>query len=153
MSFVDFPYKENFFLKKKFCHVASHIWQVSCQDNDRKYFLELKHPKLCQVLQSFDAYFGFNSTCKGWPHNYFNKQINGNNTLRNSTLENEMYQYGQKNLAHVKLMIQSPFITKIKRDVTMTFTDYIANTGGLLGLCLGFSFISGVEVIFWILFC
>ena len=43
-------------------------------------------------------------------------------------------------------MIQSPYVTKIKRDVAMTFTSYVANTGGLLGLCLGFSFISLVEI-------
>ena len=30
----------------------------------------------------------------------------------------------------------------------MTFTTYIANTGGLLGLCLGFSLMSGIEIIF-----
>ena len=45
-------------------------------------------------------------------------------------------------------MIQSPYFTKIKRDVAMTFTTYIANSGGLLGLCLGFSFMSGIEIVF-----
>ena len=42
---------------------------------------------------------------------------------------------------------------KIKRDVAMTFTSYVANTGGLLGLCLGFSFISLVEILFWVCCC
>ena len=64
-----------------------------------------------------------------------------------------MYQYGKKNLAVVKIMMQSPYVTKIKRDVAMTFVDYIANSGGLLGLCLGFSFISGIEIIFWFFCC
>ena len=44
-------------------------------------------------------------------------------------------------------------MTKIKRDVAMTFTSYVANAGGLLGLCLGFSFISGIEIIFWLCCC
>ena len=35
----------------------------------------------------------------------------------------------------------------------MTFTSYVANAGGLLGLCLGFSFISGIEIIFWLCCC
>ena len=48
-------------------------------------------------------------------------------------------------------MIQSPYVTKIKRDVAMTFTTYIANSGGLLGLCVGFSFMSGIEIFFY--FC
>ena len=65
----------------------------------------------------------------------------------------EMYTYGRTNLAMVNLMIQSPYITKIKRDAAMTFTSYIANTGGLLGLCVGFSFISGIEILFWCCLC
>ena len=31
ISFAMYPQKENFFHQKRFCHVASHIWQVSCQ--------------------------------------------------------------------------------------------------------------------------
>ena len=61
-----------------------------------------------------------------------------------------MYKYGRKNLALIHVMIQSPYSTKIKRDVAMTFTTYIANSGGLLGLCLGFSFMSGIEIIFFL---
>lgn len=59
-----------------------------------------------------------------------------------------MHKYGRKNLALIHVMIQSPYVTKIKRDVSMTFTTYIANSGGLLGLCLGFSFMSCIEIIF-----
>ena len=61
-----------------------------------------------------------------------------------------MYKYGRKNLALIHVMIQSPYSTKIKRDVAMTFTTYIANSGGLVGLCLGFSFMSGIEIIFFL---
>ena len=64
-----------------------------------------------------------------------------------------MYEYGQHNLAHVHVMIQSPYITKIRRDVAMTFTNYVANAGGLIGLCIGFSFISGIEILFWLCRC
>ena len=46
-------------------------------------------------------------------------------------------------------MIQSPYITKMKRDVSITYTNYVANTGGILGLCIGFSFISIIEILFW----
>ena len=66
---------------------------------------------------------------------------------------NEMVEYGRENLALVQVIMQSPYVTKIKRDVAMTLTAYVANTGGLLGLCLGFSFISGVELIFWLCCC
>ena len=47
----------------------------------------------------------------------------------NVTLLEEMYEYGHQNLAMVHVVMQSPYVTKIKRDVAMTFTTYVANTG------------------------
>ena len=90
----------------------------------------------------------FVDPCVQWPDNYFEK-----NNEPNETLANEVYKYGQRNLALVHLMIESPYITKIKRDVDMTFTTYVANAGGLLGLCIGCSFISAIEILFWFCCC
>ena len=87
--------------------------------------------------------FAAPNPCDLWPENYFEKY-----NEPNVALTEEMYKYGRKNLALIQVMIQSPYFTKIKRDVEMTFTTYIANSGGLLGLCLGFSFMSGIEIIF-----
>ena len=148
ISFALYPQKDNFFHQKRFCLVASHIWQVTCQNKNRKFFLDLQQPKLCQTLEYFDEYFNDNSTCDTWPNDFleaFGKP--------NGTLLEEMVEYGRKNLAVVKVMMQSPYVTKIKRDVSMTFTTYVANSGGLLGLCLGFSLISGIELIFWFCCC
>ena len=61
--------------------------------------------------------------------------------------------YGKENLSLLHIMIQSPYITKIRNDLAMTFTNYVANTGGILGLCLGFSFISCVEILYWCCCC
>ena len=65
----------------------------------------------------------------------------------------QKYQPSNANQDMIHIVIQSPYVTKIKRDVEMTFTSYIANTGGIIGLCLGFSFISGFELIFWCCCC
>ena len=86
--------------------------------------------------------------CEEWPSNYFKKFDEPNETL-----VDELYTYGRHNLALIHLMIQSPYVTKIKRDVEITFLSFIADTGGLLGLCLGFSFISIIEIFFWICSC
>jgi hypothetical protein len=61
-----------------------------------------------------------------------------------------MHKYGRQNLALIHVMVQSPYVTKIKRDVAMPFVTFVANSGGLLGLCIGFSFISLVELLYWI---
>ena len=34
----------------------------------------------------------------------------------------------------------------------MTFLDYISQVGGLLGLFIGFSVISAIEIIYWLTF-
>ena len=83
--------------------------------------------------------------CNKWPENYFEK-----NNEPNETLVKELHQYGRQNLALIHVMVQSPYVTKIKRDVAMPFITFVANSGGLLGLCIGFSFISAVEILFWI---
>ena len=83
--------------------------------------------------------------CQKWPENYFEKYDEPNDTL-----VEEMYKYGQQNLALVHIMMQSPYVTKIRNDVAMSLTTYIANSGGLLGLCIGFSFMSGIEIVFYV---
>ena len=89
--------------------------------------------------------------CEEWPSNYFKKFEHPNET--GETLREEMYKYGRQNLALIHVMIQSPYVTKIKRDVAIPFVTFVSNTGGLLGLCIGFSFISGIEILFWICWC
>ena len=76
-------------------------------------------------------------------------QICLGNIIPNESLIEELHEYGKENLALIHVLIHSPYVTKIKRDVAISFTNYVANTGGLLGLCLGFSFISGIEILYW----
>ena len=153
MSYAPYPQLGNFFYQKTFCDVASHIWQVTCQDANRTFFMNIKQPDLCQTLVDFEDYFGNTSSCADWPGNYFNDYNDSMTHPSLDTLVNELHQYGRDNLALIHIVIQSPYVTKIKRDVEMTFTSYIANTGGIIGLCLGFSFISGFELIFWCCCC
>ena len=83
--------------------------------------------------------------CEEWPSNYFKTFDKPNEMLRE-----ELHKYGKENLAQIHVMIQSPYVTKLKRDVAIPFVTFVSNTGGLLGLCIGFSFISGIEILFWI---
>ena len=43
----------------------------------------------------------------------------------------------------------SPFSSEFERSQKMTWLDFIANLGGLCGLCLGISFVSVVELAYW----
>ena len=98
--------------------------QITCGNENRRYFIEKKQPQICKILDDFDEYFGKGSSCENWPDIFFEKY----NEI-NATLEDELYEYGRKNLAMVHLVMQSPYATLIKKDVAMTFTTYVANTG------------------------
>ena len=40
--------------------------------------------------------------------------------------------------------------TELERSIKMGPVDFAASLGGLFGLCLGFSVISFIEIIYWI---
>ena len=42
--------------------------------------------------------------------------------------------------------------SEYERSLKMTTIDFIAILGGLFGLCLGFSFLSFIEIIYWMVF-
>ena len=39
-------------------------------------------------------------------------------------------------------------VTRIKRDQKIPIIGFVANTGGLLGLCMGFSLVSAFEIVY-----
>ena len=100
-------------------NVCSHIWLISCQNENKKYFFDARHPKLCSALKEFDKYFCKESSSRKWPKNYF-----GDNSKLNETLLEEMFDYGKENLALVCIFIPSSYVTLMKRDVAMTFICY-----------------------------
>ena len=58
MSYAPYPQRRNFFYQATFCEVASHIWQKTCQDENRAYFMDKDQPNLCPLLSHFDDFFG-----------------------------------------------------------------------------------------------
>jgi len=48
------------------------------------------------------------------------------------------------------VLIKDPYSQRYRRDEKIAITSFIANLGGLLGLWLGFSWISGAEILFHI---
>ena len=58
-----------------------------------------------------------------------------------------MYLYARENLAKVHIYIQAPVVTKIVRDQRIPIIWFVANCGGILGLCMGFSIVTVFEVL------
>ena len=57
-------------------------------------------------------------------------------------------EYSKENIAVVKLFIQEPYYTNIKKDVAITSISFLGNSGGLIGLFMGFSLVSAVEWVY-----
>lgn len=51
-------------------------------------------------------------------------------------------------MALVNIYIKDPVVTRLKRDQKIPIIGFVANTGGLLGLCMGFSLVSAFEIIY-----
>ena len=63
-----------------------------------------------------------------------------------------MYDAYQEDIAFAHFYFSESTFTEFKRDVKYTFLDFFAQVGGLLGLCIGFSLCSIIEVIYWFAF-
>ena len=46
-------------------------------------------------------------------------------------------------------MIYIYFLSGYEKSPKLTIFGFISNMGGLIGLCLGFSFVSAVEIFYW----
>ena len=71
-------------------------------------------------------------------------------TLLNYYNNHKTYNAFEKDIAIVNFYFDQSNIVQFKRSLRMTMTDYISQMGGLLGLGIGFSFVSGVEIIYWL---
>ncbi len=56
--------------------------------------------------------------------------------------------YASENLVALDIYIRDPYVRLYMRREKITIISFIGNIGGLLGLFMGFSFISMVEVLY-----
>ena len=80
--------------------------------------------------------------------------------------QEELYSYASQNLIKLDVFISTPFATEYKRQVETPIINFVANIGGkllqhlfqlffkcfvigLMGLCMGFSFVSCAEIIYY----
>ena len=64
-------------------------------------------------------------------------------------------EYGQKsNLRFIKIQFDATVFDKIGKDKAAKFVDMLSTIGGTMGLLTGFSIISGIEIIYFVVsFC
>ena len=102
----------------------------TCEDRWRGPLLEAAHPGLCTALLPQQE-----SVCM-WE-----------NWSKNTTAA--LLGYAQQNMALVSLYYREPFVTVLLVDEDTSYMDLIAGIGGLLGLCMGFSFVTIGEICYF----
>ena len=67
----------------------------------------------------------------------------------------QTYNAFEKDIAVLHVYFGQPTATEFIRVVSLSWVGFLAQAGGLIGACLGFSFISLVEVVYWFIirFC
>ena len=83
---------------------------------------------------------------------YVDKKAAGNEVFKAANEKKTNYDAYQKDIAMVTFFFDTTTAMEFSREPKMTTIQYISQIGGLLGLWLGFSIISAVEILYWCLF-
>jgi acid-sensing ion channel, other len=60
----------------------------------------------------------------------------------------DSYNTYENDIAQVTFYFQSPTVLAFGRGARLTVLEFVGQIGGLMGLCIGFSFVSVVEVVY-----
>ncbi|TRY67303.1 hypothetical protein TCAL_07234 [Tigriopus californicus] len=69
--------------------------------------------------------------------------------VRYSVTDRTPYNAYDRDIAVAAFYFESSTLFEYSRQARMTWIEFVAQVGGLLGLCLGLSFVSFLEVIYW----
>ena len=68
--------------------------------------------------------------------------------------EETVLRYMRENVAVVNMFLKQPYCELIRQDRDRTWIAFMSDIGGTLGLCLGASVVSLVEIVWYcLLFC
>lgn len=151
----DYPNLNTFFSRSDVCYVVAKIVRV-CGDPEEKTTLYARYEEeykgrrgrdICTDARSaFDL-----EVCTG-------DENLGYQVSRVSGVEDAMEDlydlvvlYAKENVAVVKVFYKEPYYTSVVKSEEISFNSFIGNTGGLMGLCMGMSFVSVAEFVYHVL--
>jgi len=127
-------------------HAVGAYGQYGDELKIKKNVLLSAYPNMCKHLCEvfgFDAMVSANLSCNDIRRNLLN-------AANSSQIFEELHKYAKENLLWLNVYVKDSFATRIIRDERMTRTSFIANVGGLLGLCMGFSLVSVAEILYFV---
>ena len=63
----------------------------------------------------------------------------------------KLIKYINENILRLRVFLKDPYVEVIERVEKISSATLFSNVGGVMGLCLGFSVLSGVEIIYFII--
>ena len=141
----SYPNRKTLVYREEFCIVAKRLVE-KCNGPKRKP-LEREYPQICSLLKPLEN-ITF-CTNNNWD---IRRHLIPNCDSRKCPIEDVILDYAKENLVMFNIFIKDPYAKRFQKDEKITKTSYIANSGGLLGLCMGFSLISGAEILFHFVF-
>ncbi|XP_035735127.1 pickpocket protein 28-like [Vespa mandarinia] len=96
-------------------------------------------------------------SCNCWPGCFelsYNLEISDSKLLNNFDIQEQYIKKSRKyfteNMAVVHIFFVESQFTKSMKNELFGFTEFLSSTGGLLGLFMGFSFLSVMEILYFI---
>ena len=140
----NYPNRKTFKDREEFCLLGKKLVKT-CQ-SPKRLPLSDEFPDLCDSLE---ALADFHLHCK---NNRWRRERINNKTLA-LEIESSVYEYARQNLAVINIFIKEPYSKRFRKTEKMSRIAYIASSGGLLGLCMGFSFVSLAEILYHCFIC
>merc|ERR1719219_1768490 len=131
--------------REEFCILGKKLLSNTC-NFPKRVPLTADFPNLCATLELFPDFLDH---CK---NNRWRRERLDNKTLA-LAIESEIYNYAKSNLAIINIFIKEPYSKRFRKTEKMSRIAYIASSGGLLGLCMGFSFVSLAEILYHCFIC
>ena len=144
-SLNQYPGEESYNHRKDFCIIVRKLFKLTCPEKSMKKALEKRYPGLCDDVNDVMNSKGCEET--------WNKKGLGDDSARIDKFEENMFRYMKENIALLNIYLKQPYCEWILQDRLMKISQFISNMGGILGLALGASLISMLEVIWYCFLC
>ncbi len=136
-----FPVQETFIQNPYFCLTLFKLARI-CKDPHKAHIFENGRGQAEIACQDILNANNTMTMCSS------NGQPNASHISTNIKVSDYVIKYASNNLAVLKAIIKDPYYTLIKRDEKSPLIEFLGNTGGLLGLCMGLSLVSIFEICF-----
>lgn len=91
--------------------------------------------------------YSYSISLSDYPTNSYFKSLISNNPLIKSKYKNQSFDEMRQSMVRINIYYDQMFQISITENIKTEVSDLVANIGGLLGLFLGFSFLSLIELI------